>query len=79
MLLPTDDKTGPRYVLGDDVAQKGVTGSAAFTAAGELCGVVIRTLALPADPADKLPRVSTRPVMAGVGGALPAIRRIVGE
>ena len=45
MLLPGDGKVGPRYLLGDDVAQKGVTGSAAFTPAGELCGVLIRTLA----------------------------------
>jgi Trypsin-like peptidase domain len=78
LLLPASNQVGPRYVLGDDVAQKGVTGSAAFTPAGELCGVVVRTLALPADPADKLPRVSTRPVMTGVGGALGAIRDIVG-
>jgi len=79
LLLPTDNQVGLRYVLGDDVAQKGVDGSAAFTPAGELCGVVVRPLALPADPADKLPRVSTRPVMTGIGGALDAIREIVGD
>jgi hypothetical protein len=77
MLLPGDGKVGPRYVLGDDVAQKGVNGSVVFTPSGELCGVLVRTLALPADPADKLPRVSTRPIMAGIGGALEAIRGII--